>query len=223
MFKALLYKEWIKLRFYWCLLFAANLVFAAFLALSLRHVFQVREAFVVWSNWISKGYLFFRSAQYVPLLIGIVLSCLQFFPEILTKRLRLVLHLPLGQDRAVGIHLAAGLLLLGLILAPGLLLILISAGIYFPAEFQGVIWFTYGPWLLAGFAGYLLTAALLLEPTWLSRVFYLILGAALLRLLYQDGFYNAYLRILPGVVLLTAALFVVPLLSTHRFGKGYGS
>jgi hypothetical protein len=223
MIKSLLYKEWIKLRLYWWLLFAANLAFAGFLALSVRHVFELREAFVVWSNWITKGYLFFRSAQYVPLLIGIVLGCLQFFPEILNKRLRLVLHLPLGEEKAVSIHLAAGLLLLGLILAPGLLLVLAAGAVYFPSEFQSVVWFTYGPWLLAGFAGYLITAALLLEPTWLSRVFYLMLGAALLRLFYLDGFYNAYLRILPWVALGTAALFVVPLLSTNRFGKGYGS
>jgi hypothetical protein len=223
MFKSLLYKEWIKLRLYWWLLFAANLAFAGFLALSLRHVYQLHEAVVVWSNWISKGYLFFRPAQYGPLLIGVVLACLQFFPEILNKRLRLVLHLPLGEERAVGIHLAAGLLLLGLILAPGLLVVAGIAGIYFPAEFQSVIWFTYGPWLLAGFVGYLITAALLIEPTWLARVFYLLFGAALLRLLYLDGFYNAYLRILPWVALGTAALFIVPLLSTHRFGKGYGS
>lgn len=40
-----------------------------------------------------------------------VLGALQFLPETLNKRVRLVLHLlPLGEERVIGRHLLAGLL-----------------------------------------------------------------------------------------------------------------
>jgi hypothetical protein len=223
MFKSLLYKEWIKLRLYWLLLFAINTAFCVFLCLRLRHVYRLNEAVAVWSNWIFKGYLFYRLGEYVPLLLGVVLGCLQFFPEILSKRLRLVLHLPLNENRAAAIHLVAGLLLLALVYLPGLVLIAASAAVYFPPEFNSSLLITYTPWVLGGFAAYLLTAFTVLEPTWRMRVVYLIYGAALLRLYFLEDFYDSYLRLLALLVIGTALLFTFPLLSTYRFGKGYGS
>ena len=223
MFKSLLYKEWIKLRLYWLLLFVVNLAFCGFLCLRLRHVFRLNEAVAVWSNWIFKGFLFYRLDEYVPLLLGVVLGCLQFFPETLSKRLRLVLHLPLGENRAAAIHLAAGLLLLTVVYLPGLALIAGSAAFYFPPDFQSNLLLTYTPWLLGGFAAYLLTAFTVLEPTWRLRVVYLLYGAALLRLYFMEDFYNSYLRLMVSLAVGTALLFVVPLLSTYRFGKGYGA
>jgi len=153
----------------------------------------------------------------------VVLGCLQFFPETLSKRLRLVLHLPLGENRAASIHLAAGLLLLALVYLPGLALIAASGAFYFPAEFQSNLLLTYTPWLLGGFAAYLLTAFTILEPTWRLRVVYLLFSAALLRLYFLEDFYNSYLQVMLWLVIGTALLFVFPLLSTYRFGKGYGS
>jgi len=223
MFKSLLYKEWIKLRLYWLLLLVVNVAFCGFLCLRLRHVYRINEAMAVWSNWIFKGYLFYRVCEYVPLLLGVVLGCLQFFPETLSKRLRLVLHLPLGENRAAAVHLVAGLLMLALVYLPGLAIIAASASIYFPPDFQSNLLLTYTPWLLGGFAAYLLTAFTVLEPTWRTRIVYLLLGGALLRLYYQEDFYNSYLRIMPLLAICTALLFVFPLLSTYRFGKGYGS
>lgn len=223
MFKSLLYKEWIKLRLYWLLLFVVNLGFCGFLCLRLRYFFRVREALVIWREWVFKGFLFYRMYEYVPLLLGVVLGCLQFFPETLSKRMRLVLHLPLSEDRSASIHLAAGLLLLTLVYLPGLGLIAATGAIYFPADFQPNLLITCLPWLLGGYAAYLLTAFTLLEPTWRLRVVYLLFSAGLLRLFFQEEFYNSYLRLLSWVAVSTAALFVLPLLSTHRFGKGFGS
>lgn len=223
MFRALVYKEWIKLRLYWTLMCLAHFLFCAYLCLQLRHAFKVRDALSVWGNWVFKGYLFFRPDKNIPLLLGIVLACLQFFPEILNKRLRLVLHLPLPEERAVGVHLAAGLFLLTLALLPGLLLLAVCGAIYFPREFLFNLWFIYLPWCLGGYAAYLLTVFTLVEPTWRLRVTCLLFSAALLKLFYFDSFYDGWRRLLPGLALTTAALFLLPLLSSNRFSKGYGS
>ena len=223
MFKALVYKEWIKLRLYWTLMFLAHLLFCVHLCLQLRHAFKLHDALAVWNNWAFKGYLFFKPAKNIPLLLGVVLGCLQFFPEILNKKLRLVLHLPLAEDRAVAVHLLAGLFLFTLALLPGLVLLAVCSASYFPWEFLLNFWFIYLPWFLGGYAAYLLTVFTLVEPTWRLRVTCLLLSAALLKLFYLDSFYDGWHRVLPGMVLLTVALVLLPLLSSNRFSKGYGS
>lgn len=219
-FRATLYKEWIKLRLYWLLMLLASAGFAAFLSLRLRNVHQFHDAVSIWSAWIFKGYLFFASYQYVPLAAGIVLGALQFLPETLNKRVRLVLHLPLGEERVISHHLLAGLLLLTLLFTPALALFGLTSWLYFPAEFQRNLVLTLGPWLLGGYAGYLLSATLLLENTWRHRVFYLLFGGAALRLFYLGEFYDVYARVLLPLALWTVASFALPLFSSYRFRKG---
>jgi hypothetical protein len=116
--------------------------------------------------------------------------------------------------------LGTGLLLLTLILVPVAALLAFTGGIYFPAEFQRNLWLTLAPWLLAGYAAYLLTATLLLETTWRYRIIYLLLGGAALRLFFLGDFYDTYLRVLPAFALWTVILFSLPLLSSYRFRKG---
>jgi hypothetical protein len=220
LFRAILFKEWIKLRLYWALMLVGSVGFAAYLCLRLRNVHQFHDAVSVWSAWMFKGYLFFAPFRYVPLGLGVALGALQFLPETLNKRVRLVLHLPLGEERVISHHLLAGLLGLGLVLLLAAALFALTGWVYFPAEFQRNLWLTFAPWILAGFAGYLLTAALLLENAWRHRVLYLLLGGAALRLFFLGDFYDVYQRVLAGFALWTVALFLLPLLSSHRFRKG---
>ena len=223
LFRATLYKEWIKLRLVWLVMLAGSSAFAVYLCLRLRSAHQFHDAVSIWSAWIFKSYLFFAPFQYVPLGAGVVLGAMQFLPETLNRRVRLVLHLPLGEERVISHHLLAGLLGLALIVTPATALFASTAWIYFPAEFQRNLVLTLSPWLLAGGAGYLLTAAILLEPAWRHRVLHLLLGSAALRLFFIGDFYDVYARVLPGLVIWTVALFLLPLFSSHRFRKGFTS
>lgn len=223
LFQATLYKEWIKLRFYWLLLLLGSVSFAAFLSLRLRHTHQFYDAVAIWGAWVFKSYLFFESYHYFPLGAGVVLAALQFLPETLNKRVRLVLHLPLGEERVISHHLLAGLLLLTLVFVPAVALFTLTAWLYFPVEFQQNLALTFAPWLLAGYAGYLLTATVLLEAAWRYRVFHLLLGGAVLRLFFLGDFYDTYRRVLPVFAVWTIALFLLPLFSSYRFRKGLES
>jgi hypothetical protein len=223
LFQATLFKEWIKLRLYWALMVIGSTVFAVYLSLRLRHTHAFNDAVAIWNAWIYKGYLFFDSFQYVPLGAGIVLALLQFLPETLNKRIRLVLHLPLGEERVVSHHLLTGILGLTWIIIPALFVFAVTGWIYFPREFQQNLYLTAFPWFLAGYAGYLLTAALLLEDRWKHRVFYLLFASATLRLLFLGEFYDVYLRLIPGLIVWTVLLFLTPLFSNYRFRKGLES
>jgi hypothetical protein len=223
LFQATFYKEWIKLRLYWVLLFSGSLVFAAFLSLRLRSVHQFHDAVSIWGAWIFKSYLFFEPYEYVPAGAGVVLGALQFLLETLNKRVRLVLHLPMNEERVISHHLLAGLLLLTLIFLPATAIFTATGWMYFPVEFQQNLALTLSPWLLAGYASYLLTASVLLETSWRHRVFYLLLGGGALSLFYLGDFYDVYKRVLPVMAGWVAALFVLPLFSSHRFRKGIDS
>ncbi|MDR2674499.1 MAG: hypothetical protein LBC18_06425 [Opitutaceae bacterium] len=220
MSRALFYKEWIKLRLWWVLMLAAGVAFALVLFFKLRYVANANEAVTVWNAWIFKGWLFFRPFQYVPLVFGVALGLLQFLPEVQARRVRLVLHLPLGETRAIALHLAAGLLLLALALLPAALVFSLGGALWFPREWQGNLFHVLTPWLLAGAGAYLAAAAVLLETNWRHRVFYLLLAAGALRLFLLETFYDTCARILPALALWVLALVLVPLFSSHRFRKG---
>lgn len=220
MFQALFFKEWVKLRLWWSLLAAANFAFAAYLALQLRAVGTLYDASMIWSSWIYKAYLFCGAYQFVPLGLGLTLGVLQFFPEVQQQRIRLVLHLPLGEERAVALHLLAGLVLLSLLVLPAAAAFAGVGALYLPREFQLNFLLTASPWLLAGYAGYLLAAAALLEANWFNRAVLVLLGAGALRLFFQEPFYEGYRRLLPALLLWVGWLVSLPLFSSHRFRKG---
>ena len=223
MFEAVLFKEWIKLRLFWALMVLASFGYAVFLSLRFRNVSQFYDAMSIWSAWIFKGYLFFGKYLYFSMVSGILLGALQFLPETMSRRVRLVLHLPLGEERVIGYHLLVGVLMLTGVLLPAVLVFVLSASLYFPPEFLRNLFYSLTPDLLAGYAGYLLAAAFLLETTWRNRVFHLLLAGASLRLFLMGDFYDMYLRVLGVFALWTVLLFTLPLLSSYRFRKGIDS
>lgn len=222
MIRALLFKEWIKLRLWWLLALVASLALALILVFRLRHAVELNGALAVWSAWIDRGYLFFRPYQPAPLVLGVLAAVLQFLPEIQNQRIRLVLHLPLGEDRTLSVHLIAGLVFA---CAPVLLAYAAFAGaasLYLPTEFQGVLFRTFLPWLLSGAAAYLLTSAALLESHLWNRCLHLLLALGAVRLFMLESFYDGYSHILLWLALWTALLFSIPLYSSLRLRKGLG-
>jgi hypothetical protein len=222
MIGSLFYKEWIKLRLWWLLTLAASLAFALILVFRLRHVVELNDSTLVWGAWIDRGYLFFRPFQYAPLVVGVVAAVLQFLPEVQNQRIRLVLHLPLGEDKAVSAHLLAGLVLVSSSALSGYLVFAVGSWAYFPSEYQAVLAGTFLPWFLAGAGAYLYTSALLLETHAWNRTVLLLSGCATLRLFLAETFYGSYNPLLGWLVVWTALLFTLPLYSSLRFRKGLG-
>lgn len=217
---ALFHKEWIKLRLWWTLMTVAGIAFALFLFFKLRYVYTVNDSAAVWNAWITKAWLWFRAYQYAPLVFGVALGFLQFLPEVQAHRIRLVLHLPLGETRAVAIHLLAGVILLTLTLLPAILLFVIAGICYFPAEWLYNLYTVIAPPLLVGYGAYFAVSAILLETNWRHRVFYLLLCLGGLRLYMMETAFDSYSRILAPLALWALALVILPLFSSYRFRKG---
>lgn len=218
--KALLYKEWIKLRYYWLAILGANALFCAYFFLNLRHQFQIEHAEMLYYQANRIGRLFYGDFRYVPLLGGLALGVAQFAPEVVRGRFRLSMHLPIDLTKLVLAHLAIGLIGLGTVLALDLSVLALSIGTYFPAAFVTSALTTALPWMLAGVAGYLGTALVLLEPIRRYQLSYLVPVAGVIWLCNASTRYGAYDQALWGLVLAVGLLGPTVLVAAFRFRDG---
>lgn len=217
MLRAILLKEWLKLR--WALLGLALLHVGvlAYLFLSLRHQFQVEHSEMIWYWAFELRRLPYDQLMVLPVLTGAVIAVAQFTPEMIGGRFRLSLHLPIRGDVLVWTWVVFGAGL-GLVLS-----VLDAAGLYgimrlfFPREAAASAVLTALPWLLGGWVAYFATTLVLLEPAAPRRLIHLALGLAFLGLLYLHRGYQEYDRILP--VLAAASLLFIPavILPVHRY------
>ncbi len=220
MWKALLYKEWIKSRWYLLLALVVTLGFAAYALLKLHRAVALMGADHIWEVMVTRQAVFIDPMQYVPLLAGLALAAVQYLPEMHRKCLKLTLHLPLPALTTLGVMLAFGVAALAVLFGLGIALLAAGARPVLAPELVGNILHTALPWYLAGVAGYLLGAWIILEPTWKRRLLYLLMSVLLLRLFFLAPVPRAYGGFLPVLALLSLCAAALSWLSVVRFMAG---
>ena len=177
----MLYKEWIKTRWYLLAAFAVLGGFAGYALVKLHRAAALMGAGHVWEVMVTRNAVFIDQMEYLPLLVGLLLAAVQFVPEMQRKSLKLTLHLPVPAlatlTAMVGCGTAALLLLFGLCI----LLLAAGASPVLPHELVWNILSTALPWCLAGVAAYLFGAWTILEPTWKRRLVNILMSVLLLR------------------------------------------
>ena len=207
--KMILYKEWLKTR--WILLGIAVVMAAltAYCFLNLTKVVQIRGAELLWEALVTKETVLTEILRYVPVIVGALLALSQWIPEIQRKRLKLTLHLPYSQTGMLAMITVYGLVALTVLFGLQALASAWAMGTWVPAELVTRILRTMAVWYLAGWAAYLFTSALCLEPTWRMRVVVLLVAAGALRLMFLSGVPEAYNGFFPWMfvyVLLSGGL-----------------
>ena len=199
--KMILYKEWLKTR--WILLGIAVVTAAltAYCFLNLTKVVQIRGAELLWEALVTKETVLTEILRYVPVIAGALLALSQWIPEIQRKRLKLTLHLPYSQTGMLAMITAYGLVALTVLFGLQALACAWAMGTWVPAELVARMLRTMAVWYLAGWAGYLFTSALCLEPTWRMRVVVLGVAAGALRLMFLSGVPEAYNGFFPKLLL----------------------
>lgn len=219
--KMILYKEWLKTR--WLLLgillAMAALTFYCFL--NLAKVVEFRGAGLLWEALVTKETVLTELLRYVPAIAGALLALGQFIPEIQQKRLKLTLHLPYPQGRMLLMMALYGLVALTLLFALQACASAWVLSAWVPGELVARVLRTMAVWYLAGWAGYLFTSALCLEPTWRLRVLILLVAAGFLRLLYLSGIPEAYNGFFPWLLLYVAASAGLVFAGVARFKEGH--
>ena len=146
MWKAMLYKEWIKTRWYLLAAFAVLGGFAGYALVKLHRAAALMGAGHIWEVMVTRNAVFIDQMEYLPLLVGLLLAAVQFVPEMQRKCLKLTLHLPVPAlatlTAMVGCGTAALLLLFGLcilLLAAGAARAAARAGVEHPLDGAAVV------------------------------------------------------------------------------------
>jgi len=195
--KAIIYKEFLKTK--WVLL-CIVLVFAAYLGylfLNISKSAEVNGLGSIWSYMIAKDSPLFENFRLFPLLAGVVLAIAQFIPEASHKRIKLTLHLPYPQGKMIALMYGFGLLALTVIYALSACAIGAFMSGIVARELVWRIILTALVWFIAGYAGYLWTSAICLEPTWKMRVLLLLLMAGVVGVCFLSPLAESYNRFLP--------------------------
>lgn len=221
MFKALFYKEWSKTKRTILLTFIIFAGAVAYAFINTAQLFRVDGATQTWANIILKDMPLVPSIfSWLPLLAGLFLGFAQFIPEMVDKRLKLTLHLPLPENKIL-----SSMLIYGVIMLIGLFVLtyaglLIGFSFYYPCEvIFKMIWQTIPPFM-AGIAAYLLVGWICLEPVWKQRILNAIIAISTLALFSIGAISGAYISLMPYLIIVVIICFILPFYSTARFKDG---
>jgi len=220
MFKSIIYKEWIKTRWVVIISFLAVFITLIYIQLEVRHYIELMTAFANWLYIVQHKMLYYEIFKYFPLIIGAVISILQFVPEMSKNRMRLSYHLPISEKKLLlsMTFIGFSLLIVNLAIIVGGLVGI--SYIYYPTEIVQSMLFTIFPWLLGGIAIYFLTSTIILEPSWKYRIILIIIAFAFLKLLFMEGGYNEYQFSIWKYVFIIVFFPLMVLFPGHRFRKG---
>ena len=222
MWKSILYKEWLKIRWFAIIYAALGVLVVGNIFLKVQHDFEFSEAANYWYSILFHGNRFYEYSlfKFVPLLGALAIALAQYFPETVNKRIKLTFHLPVNENKALLVMVLFGAFCLFAIAAIQVLLFTGLSLLYFPAEIIQLALISVAPWFLCGFAVYFLIALIVFEPVWKYRFLYLLVAATFVPIYLQSAAARAYSPALPLLILPTVLLSVVLLFSGYRFRKG---
>lgn len=221
MLGALFYKEWIKSRrmvLFGLIVFVGVIVYSLII---IGQTFRIDGSVQAWDSIILNDAPVFPAVlQWIPLLFALSLSCAQFIPEVLNKRLKLTLHLPMSESCIVSATLGYGISVLFIVYVFWYTIIMSGLSFYFPFEIRSLALMKSLPWFLSGVACYFLVAWICIEPLWIQRFFNAFISICILSLFFFKAVSGAYLPLLPFLFILTIICFGLPFYSCFRFKDG---
>lgn len=216
----MIYKEWIKTRWFYLATTITMLAFSTYSLLNLYRVIRLKGAAHIWEVAITNDAIFVQIMQYLPIIAALIAALLQYMPEMTLKRLKLTLHLPCSEVRSVNSMLLYGIGMLAVVYTLCIATLGIGLSRVFAAEIVQNIVLTTIPWFMAGIACYCLTAWTVLEPQWKRRVLNILISAALLRMFFISDTPQAYNTCIWFLIVITVAAALLPHLSVLRFKAG---
>ena len=220
MLKSIFYKEWLKLRLFWCLAFVLHAGLIIYLLLALRSTFMASGLVETWTTMIGRDVMMVNQLMYLPLLTGVCIALCQWLPEMQIKRIRLTLHLPIDYTLSIGAMLLTGLVGLTFLFLFDAALLAGVELIWLPRELVWRAFLTCLPWYLGGLLGYNVTSWCMLEPQWKIRCLDFLIGAPLVALCFLTTQPACYVLMWPWLLLALIATVCLPFYSIYRFKLG---
>lgn len=220
MTKAILYKEWIKVR--WLLLLVSLIYIATvvFTLVKINRSFRFAGAVHLWDMIIQKDLVLIDYLKFSPCIGGILIALGQFVPEMIKRKFKLTLHLPIPHFKTVGAMMFFGL---GSLLVINLCVTLVVAGVLQFKVAPEMLWAwsqALTPCFLAGLTAYLLTTWICIEPVWSQRVMNGIVGGILIYLHFLSVPSGGYRYFVPVLLVLDSLCGLFVFYSVARFRQG---
>jgi hypothetical protein len=177
MIKSLIYKEWLKVRWTFVALAAINFLVVASICISIANSFSFIDASQLYSDAAAHS-LFYYDLLYIPLLTGLLLGIVQFYPEINSSRIKLTLHLPMKESKSLMTMQLFAIGSMSLVFLVDAILLLGFSSQYYPSEIINGMLISILPWFLAGFVIYIFISIIFIEPSWSRRIIIGLIGLA---------------------------------------------
>lgn len=220
MLQSIIYKEWIKTRWFLLALTILGLLAVGNIFLKVQHNITFNEAHKYWYLVLFQNQKYFSGLRFIPVVIGVGIALVQYIPEITAKRIKLTFHLPLNENRALLMMLGYGVVVLLLCFALIFVVFLLLSQHFFAREIVHAAIVSVIPWFLAGFAGYFLGGLVVLEAIWKYRVAYFLASAAFILFFFERGLAGAYAPLNWKLAVLTLLISLSLTFSAYRFRKG---
>ncbi len=223
MIRAIIFKEWLKIRWAFLAVLSFSVLILVMIALNIAYDMRMMTPKNSWYYVIFRHQIFYSSMLAIPLISGFILGIVQFYPEINASRLKLTLHLPMKSNTILLTMVGIGVAALLIIYITTMLIISAVTLNFYPVEVFESLWITTAAWFLAGLVIYLATGMISVEPQWWQRIFLMIVSVGFVSTLLispSDGGYNQYQQALPAFAVLSLFYIISILYSADRFRKG---
>jgi hypothetical protein len=220
MWKSIIYKEWLKTKWFTIGYTVLALLAVGNMFLKVQHDITFYEAGNYWYSILFQGFKYFSYMKFIPIAGAVAIGIAQFFPETVNKRIKLTFHLPIGENKALSIMLLYGTITIALSYFVQVGLFTAFSKLYFPNQIFYAAIVSISPWYLAGFAAYFLIGLIVLEPVWKFRFLYFLIGASYLPIYMESAVIAGYGPLNGKLLILTALISCSLLFSAYRFRKG---
>jgi len=220
MWKSVIYKEWLKIRWFLAAFTVLGLIDVGYIFLKVRHEFTFSSGKDYWYSILFQRYRYFSFLKYLPLAGAVAVGLAQYLPEIINKRIKLTFHLPLKENKVLLMMHAfgtAGLLVSYLII---LFAFWWLSKFFFTNEMITGAFVSVFPWFLAGLTAYFIIALIIFEPVWKYRIYYSLTGVFFLSIYLEPAVTGGYGPVNPVLFVLTGCLSIALIFSAYRFRKG---
>ena len=217
---SLFYKEWIKTRHVILLSVALCIVALAYTYIVTSKDIRINGANILLSNIVLMGTEATTIMSYMPLVIGLGIALTQFIPEMVDKRLKLTLLLPITEKSIIATMLGFGTIVTGTLYIVSTIVLGVEMSGLFPSELTCRIVLTNIPYMLTGLMTYYITSWICLEPTWKQRTKNGIIAVLLIGIFMIKCKGGAATPMIPIQVIITALTASLPFYSIARFKDG---
>ncbi len=185
MIRAIFLKEWLKLKYYSVILGVILVAVLGHFYFNLNFAFRTIEPeSMMWYRFVHLGDKPYLYLSTLYLFFGATIALVQFLPERIKNRIKIMAHLPLELKQSLFTHLGIGVGFIWILLTITSLILLEIVSIYYPKE---IVFITFKDTLVYGF---------------LSVVLYIGLSAAIIERSYCIAGIKFFITLLVVIVLL---------------------